>query len=337
MTLLLPELHPDTAPETAALQQRLLSTDPGVRRVALLAFADVEDEALLPTIASLLRLDPEPELRAEAARALAGWDHADVVDALADALCDEPAVRQAAAQALTELKDGAAGARLVPHASHADSFVCGAALRALRELRVPAAAGPALAALRHADAGVRREAVGVLGWLKQSNALAPLAELAVGDADAEVRRAAAGALGLASHADAPAVLPALCSALRDAAWAVREEAATTLGKLVAGEAAVGASARAASGAALREAMDDPYWQVRLRAARSLGRLRDSAALGVLTEALLHQAGNLRKEAAIALGEIGDSTAVPALQAAEADPDPEVRKAVRLALQRLGSL
>jgi HEAT repeat protein len=334
MSYLLSDMSLD--PEAAALRQRLLDSDPGVRRVALLAFADLEDEALLPTIASLLRLDPEPTLRAEAARALAGWGGDDVVDALADALSDEPSVRQAAALALTELKDNAAGARLVSHASHPDGFICGAALRALRELRVPAAAVPALQALRHADAGVRREAVGVLGWLKHGDALVQLADLAVNDSDAEVRRAAAGALGLASSADAPVVLPALCSALHDPAWAVREEAATTLGKLVGSTAQVGDSARAACSAALREAMGDDYWQVRLRAARSLGRVRDRSALPVLTEALLHPAGNLRKEAAIALGDIGDAEAAPALRAAEADPDPEVRKAVRLALQRLAS-
>lgn len=334
MSSLLSDLNLDA--EIAALQQRLLDSDPGVRRVALLAFADLEDEALLPTISSLLRQDPEPTLRAEAARALAGWGGDDVVDALADALRDESAVRQAAALALTELKDSLAGARLVPHASHADAFVSGAALRALRELRVPEAAVPALAALRHADAGVRREAVGVLGWLKRADALTPLADLAANDPDAEVRRAATGALGLASGIDTPVVLPALCSALRDDAWSVREEAATTLGKLVGIDASVSDSLRAACSAALREAMDDGYWQVRLRAARSLGRVRDRAALPVLTEALLHPAGNLRKEAAIALGDIGDVEAVQALRAAEADPDPEVRKAVRLALQRLGS-
>ena len=74
----------------------------------------------------------------------------------------------------------------------------------------------------------------------------------------------------------------------------------------------------------------------LRAARALGRIADAQALPVLSQALIHPAGNLRKEAAIALGDIGDVTAVPALQAAAADPDPEVRKAVRLSLQRLGA-
>ena len=365
-------VSPDIDPRSADLRQRLTSPDAGVRRVALLDFADVEDEALLPALVTVLRGDPEPALRAEAARALAGWGDGEVVEALADALADEATVREAAAQSLAELKDAEAGSRLVSRVGHADGFVSAAALRALKELRVPAAAAPAAAALAHADPAVRREAVGVLGWLKHAAALPALARLAIGDEDAEVRRAAAGALGLAAAGEAPSVLPALCAALRDPAWQVREEAATTLGKL--GQIAIGHGSDAdavnavnaggtanAPGAAndvngaidageaswgnegsrateptvaLRQAMTDAYWQVRLRAARSLGRLRDAAALPVLIEALAHRAGNLRKEAAIALGEIGDPRALPALEAADADPDPEVRKAARLARQRL---
>lgn len=315
-------------PLLADLRERLASDDAGVRRVAVLEFADVEDEALLPDLSALLSGDPDPSLRAEAARALAGWDDDAVVNALAEALRDEPVVREAAAQSLTELKDPQAGARLLPHAGDADPFVCAAALRGLKELRLPAAAQPATLALQHADAEVRREAVGVLGWLKHAASLPLLARTAVDDASAEVRRVAAGALGLAAPQDVPAVLPALSAALQDSVWTVREEAATTLGKLRA-EGGEGA-------AALRAAMADGYWQVRLRAARSLGRLHDALALPVLIEALVHPAGNLRKEAAIALGEIGDAGAAAALQAAEGDPDPEVRKAVRVALQRIGA-
>jgi HEAT repeat protein len=323
-----PAPMPDTDPHIAALQARLASPDAGVRRVAVLEFSDVEDEALLPAITEVLRHDPDPVVRAEAARALAGWNEPEVVDALAEALADLPAVREAAAQSLTELKEAHAGQRLLPHAASADPFVCAAALRALKELRVPGAAEPALAALGHADAAVRREAVGVLGWLKLAAALSLLAHTAAEDDDPEVRRAATGALGLAAPQEAASVLPALCTALRDPAWAVREEAATTLGKL--------RPEGRQAGDALRQAMEDDYWQVRLRAARSLGRLREAASLPVLTEALVHPAGNLRKEAAIALGEIGDPRAAAALDVALADPDPEVRKAVRLALQRLSA-
>lgn len=313
-------------PEVQDLLNRLADPDPGVRRVAVLDFVDVEDAAVLPALTGLLRNDPEPALRAEAARALAGWDEPAVVDALAAALSDTAEVSTAAAQALTELKDPRSGERLLPLAASPDAFTGAATLRALRELRVPAAAAPALAALQHADAAVRREAVAVLGWLKHAPALPLLNRVVISDPDTEVRRAAAGALGLAAPEQVATVQAALCESLHDAAWTVREEAASTLGKLRA----------TASAAALRDAMVDDYWQVRLRAARALGRIGDRQAVPALSEALVHAAGNLRKEAAIALGDIGDAAAVPALHVAAADPDPEVRKAARLALQRLGA-
>ncbi|MDA4182542.1 HEAT repeat domain-containing protein, partial [Escherichia coli] len=82
--------------------------------------------------------------------------------------------------------------------------------------------------LQDADATVRREAVAVLGWRKHAAALPALAERARHDHDADVRRAAVGALGLAPDAS---VLPALLDALRDTTWRVREERASTLGKL----------------------------------------------------------------------------------------------------------
>lgn len=304
---------------------RLASDDATIRRIALIELADEEDEAHLPLLVQSLQGDTDAAVRAEAARLLASWETPDAVDALAQALVDDAeAVRQAAGQSLTELKDARLGERLLPWVRHAEPSVRCAALRALRELRVPAAASDALNALASSDASVRREAVGVLGWLKQSDALPALASLAVDDADAEVRRAATGALGMA-EGRLDAVLPSLLAALRDPAWPVREEAATTLAKL----------RPPAAQPALRAAMSDETWQVRLRAARALGRLKNPKALPVLETALRHPIANLRKEAAIALGEIADPAAGTALHGAAGDPDPEVRKAARLSLKALG--
>jgi hypothetical protein len=70
---------------------------------------------------------------------------------------------------------------------------------------------------------------------------------------------------------------------------VREEAATTLGKLGLHQAED----------QLIATLQDSYWQVRLRAARSLGRLRSAAALQALIDTLSHESSNLRKEAALA--------------------------------------
>ncbi|WP_223545100.1 HEAT repeat domain-containing protein [Pseudomonas sp. A-B-19] len=305
-----------------ALQPRLTDDDPGVRRIALIELADLEEPDGLQWLINRLGEDPIAEVRAEAARLLEAWEDAPVVEALCQALTDpSPAVQAAAAQSLSLLKSEAAGQVILPWTGHADSGVRVAAFRALRELRCPDAAEAAARALIDESASVRREAVGVLGWLKQLDALPALARLASADPDTEVRRAATGALGLASDAQ---VLPALRQALRDAAWQVREEAATTLGKVGHPDA----------GPALIDALDDDYWQVRLRATRSLGRLRFAPALQALIDTLGHRISNLRKEAALALGELNDPGAIAALQAAQDDGDPEVRKAVRIALSQL---
>ncbi|MEG6992752.1 HEAT repeat domain-containing protein, partial [Pseudomonas aeruginosa] len=108
-----------------------------------------------------------PCVRGEAARLLEAWEEDAVVDALCAALADPvPAVADAAAQSLGELKEPAAGRRLLPWLGHADAFVRASVLRALRELRLEESAVPALAALGDPQAAVRREAVAVLGWLR---------------------------------------------------------------------------------------------------------------------------------------------------------------------------
>ena len=82
---------------------------------------------------------------------------------------------------------------------------------------------------------------------------------------------------------------------------------------------------------LVRAMEDGYWQVRVKAARALGLLKAEAGLPALTACLKHPISNLRKESAIALGEIGDTRAIVPLEGALTDPDPDVRKLARLAL------
>ncbi|TDR04911.1 HEAT repeat domain-containing protein [Paraburkholderia silvatlantica] len=310
--------------EAAALLARLADADPAVRRIALFELADLEDPALLPAFVAALREDPAPDVRREAAAVLAAWEDDDVVEALCAALLDaEDDVRAAAAQSLSELKEPSSGHVLHRWAARPEPFVRRSVLRGLRELRFAQAFEPALHALPDASADVRIEAVAVLGWLKDARALAPLAALAAGDAHADVRRAAVGALGFALPSD-PTIVDALLAALRDDAWQVREEAATTLGKL-----------RATSASEpLIAALDDAYWQVRLRAVRALGQLRDAQAASAVAALLSHTISNLRKEAALALGELGSRDALPALQAALEDRDPDVRKAIRIAIGQI---
>jgi HEAT repeat protein len=314
-------------PEARALLPRLSDADPVVRRIGLLELADLEDEHLLAPIVGALRHDRSAEVRREAARVLAAWEREEVVGALCGALLDpDDEVRAAAAQSLSELKEVASGAVLLSWVDHSEPSVQAAVLHALRELRVADAFDPAMRALSHSLASVRLEAVGVLGWLKDERALGALGSVAAGDADPDVRRAAVGSLGLSPAPSRP-IVEALLSALRDGAWQVREEAATTLGKLRTAQARD----------ALIAALDDPYWQVRLKSARALGKLRDATAGPALAGLLSHAISNVRKEAALAIGELGgpgDESVLAALHACAGDPDPEVRKAIRIALQQI---
>jgi HEAT repeat protein len=321
MNQTLPDIfdHPELTPFLLRLQEE----DAAVRRIAVLDLADLEDEEALPVLIDTLLRDRDESVRLESARVLASWETPEVVVALLDGLTDASApVAEAAAQSLSELKDASLAPLLVERARHPSAFVRAAVLRGLRELRHPQAYAPAVKALDDADADVRREAVTVIGWLKQSDALTDLARLATGDPVVEVRRAATGALGLAADAK---VLPSLYAALDDREWQVREEAAITLGKLK----------FPASEDALARALDDEYWQVRLQAVRALGRLKAKSVLAKLGELFAHPISNLRKEVALALGEIGDRAALAILEPALHDADPDVRKAVRIAVAQIG--
>lgn len=311
-------------PDVAALLPRLDDADAVVRRIALLDLADLEEPSALPSIVRALANDASADVRREAARILGSWEQTWVTDALCRALLDtDHEVRSAVAQSLSTLKDVASGPTLNRWTAHGDPFVLASVLRALRELRYAEALEPALRSLTHDDDSVRSEAVVVLGWLKQNSALAPLAATATDDSSAEIRRAAVGAMGFAPSTDTAAVT-ALLAALGDDAWAVREEAATTLGKLRA------QSARDA----LIVVLNDDYWQVRLRAARALGQLGDRAAALPVAALLSNPISNLRKEAALALGELREPATLDALHDALNDADPDVRKAVRIALQQI---
>lgn len=311
------------ATNSLSIHSRLASSDPEVRRIAVMNLLDSDEDDILSLLIAASQ-DPDAGVRVEAARLLEGYETPAAVRALIAVLDDtDRDVAEAAAASLAELKDRAMAEHLLEAITDQVTPVTQAALlRALRELRTPDAFAPAMRALESGSSAVRCAGIGVLGYLRNAAALPEIAHIAVTDPDPEARRIAVGALGFA--ADSVAVTPTLVAALHDTFWQVREEATTTLGKLKATEAIN----------ELMLAMADDYWQVRVKATRSLGKLKARAALPVLIDALGHAISNLRKEAAIALGEVGDKGAIPALEKALHDPDPDVRKLAQIALNQI---
>jgi len=87
---------------------------------------------------------------------------------------------------------------------------------------------------------------------------------------------------------------------------------------------------------LIDAMDDEFWQVKVKAANSLGKLKDESAVDALGQALTFSISNLRKEAAAALGEIASPAGIPFLEAISSDIDPDVRKIAQWAIEQINN-
>jgi len=194
-------------------------------------------------------------------------------------------VAEAAAASLSELKEHAMATPLLAAFSQQTTPATQTALlRALRELRAPGAFEPALAALKSEHSTVRCAGIGVLGYLRNVAALPEIAQIAANDPDPEARRTATGALGFAS--DTTSVSLTLMTALRDAYWQVREEAAATLGKLKA-----------------IEALGHEISNLRKEAAIALGEVGDKGAIPALEAALQDVDPDVRKLAQLALNQI----------------------------------
>ena len=89
--------------------------------------------------------------------------------------------------------------------------------------------------------------------------------------------------------------------------------------------------------AVRNALDDPDFEVRVVAARSAGMAKDGLALERLMELVVDDEPAVRRQAATALGQIGDSRAVDALLTAAEDPEDRfVEHAIIYAMATLGS-
>ncbi|WP_019594433.1 HEAT repeat domain-containing protein [Thioalkalivibrio sp. ALM2T] len=309
-------------PELQDIADKLTSDDVEMRRVGVLALVDSAEPEAAGLLTQALK-DPDPSVRREAAKVVDEFESADIADALLAALGDsDEAVRNAAAHALADLKDTDAAQPLLDALQGSDDpFVIVGILGALKPMRLAESGEPALAFLQHTDAGVRREAVSVLGWLRSPANLPVLMERAREDVDPEVRRVAVSAL---SYGDPDSIGGALLAGLQDENWQVRTEAASMIGKL----------RLKAALQTLIEATRDSFWQVREKAVEALGTLRDPQAVEAVGVCTDDPVSNLRKAAVGALGEIGDSRAQAYVESALDDPDPDVRKTALWAQSKL---
>lgn len=311
-------------PEVQELSIKMDDPDPGIRRVAVLSLVDCGAPEAAELLIRALK-DPDPSVRQQAAKVVDEFDAEDIADSLLAALNDpDEVVRNGAAHALADLQDPSAAPPLLSALKEStDSFVSAAILRALKPLRVAEAQMPALERLKDDDPQVRREAVGVLGWLKAEENLPALINCAKTDADPEVRRAGTSAL---VYADGALVGSTLVNQLGDEHWQVRSEAALAIGKLQFSEGIPD----------LIELTHDKLWQVREKAADSLGKLQAVEAIDALGACTKDPMANLRKAAVCALGEIAHDDGRRFIDAAMDDPDPDVRKIARWAQSKLGS-
>jgi len=304
------------------ISERLKDPDPGVRRIAVIELGETAELDAADLVIKALH-DESADVRKEAASALEEFEGLTVIEALIDALTDENAeVKASAALTLSENKDVTAAPLILKRYQAAtDTFVQTALLNTLRPLCYQEAKPDALLALENKHAQVRKEAVGVLAYLKSTDALLALMSIAKSDENHDVRRAAMGSL-IISKPEVAA--DTLISGLIDSDWRVREEAAVIIGKIKAHETLD----------ALIVAMNDEYWQVRVKAASSLGKLKNPKAIPALGNALTFSISNLRKESAAALGEIAHVDALPLLAESLKDADPDVRKIAEWAIKQI---
>lgn len=139
--------------------------------------------------------------------------------------------------------------------------------------------------------------------------------------DPQVRQYAAYLLGKAKN---PRAIQPLIEALADFDKSVREQATLALSTI--GKAAI---------EPLAEAMKEPQWETRYRAAEALGRIADEKAVQPLIQGLRDNRDHVRYMAAKGLSDLGDSDAVEPLIILLKDENVYVRLMAVHALSVLG--
>ena len=139
--------------------------------------------------------------------------------------------------------------------------------------------------------------------------------------DPNIRQYAAYLLGQAKN---PRAIEPLIHALADFDKSVREQAMLALSSL--GKAAI---------EPLSEAMKEPKWETRYRAAEALGKIADEKAVKPLIQGLKDNRDHVRYMAAKGLREFGDSDSIDPMIILLKDENNYVRMMVARALGAIG--
>jgi HEAT repeat protein len=210
-----------------------------------------------------------------------------------------------------------------------------AAAEALGQIRDARAVEPLVAALKDKMASVREAAIKALVKIGTPSVMSLVAALK--DEEWTARMVAAEALG--QIGDARAVEP-LVAALKDETGNVQVAVKEALGQIDPNWMKSAAVKEAIP--AFVAALKNKNINVRLGAAEMLGKLGDARAVDPLVTVLKDKKYKefdnkkyLRRKAAEALGEIGDARAMEPLAEALTDEDSEVKRAAAEALVRIG--
>ncbi len=302
-------------------------------------------------------LDPDPEVRTDAAQRLGASRSEEAVDSLI-AVLDDPAemVRVQAVRSLGKIGDPRAVPALAEAAREGTAAVRLQTSRALGEIADPSAI-PALGKLMYdSNDTTRLSAVRSLGQIGTRESLDLLLSAALVDDSDLVRQHAVQEIGehhlreaiptlesnllseedivraksvevLALLADRSSV-PALLGALDDPFYKTRSLSAHALGKLAPDDPAV-------AEALVSRLSIEEHQLTRVDLAWVLAKMGDRSHLGIVREMLFH--GNpedVRAEAARALGEVGDESDLSRLEKAIKDKKGLVRKEAHQAFQKL---
>jgi len=169
-----------------------------------------------------------------------------------------------------------------------------------------------------ADVNIPEKPEGAEGLEKQG--LSELIKALHEHTDPQVRQYAAYLLGQAKN---PRAIQPLIEALADFDKSVREQATLALSTI--GKAAI---------EPLAEAMKEPKWETRFRAAEALGKIADEKAVQPLIQGLKDNRDHVRYMAAKGLHELGDSGAAEPLIILLKDENIYVRL---MAVHALGAL